>query len=108
SEYAWMYSSAWKNRNRQPSNTVAPSHTSKPRRLAALSAWWATVMVAPDVRRIKVLTSGSPQAGMVWYAPPIPAGPLLGQAVVKASHNNALVIMPSPAPPSHGSESWRA
>src|SRR5690606_41857388 len=58
--------------------------------------------VTPEVNRIRVLTSGRPQAGMVWKAPPTAPGPLVGHAAEKPSHNSPLVISPWPSPPSHG------
>src|SRR3546814_20695064 len=66
------------------------------------------VTVTPEVSRIRVLSSGRPQAGMVWKCPPTWPGPALGHAELKPSHSSALVIPPSPAPPSHGSAYWRA
>src|SRR3546814_11816529 len=103
-----MYSSTWKNRNVQPSSTVSPRNTISCLRLPALSAWWAMVTVTPEVSRIRVLSSGKPQAGMIWKCPPTWPGPALGHAELKPSHSSALVITPSPAPPRHGSAYWRA
>ena len=69
-----MYSSAWKHRNSAPSSTVsAEEHQQLLAVAGACSAWWAMVTVTPEDSRISVLSSGTPQAGMVWNAPPIAA-----------------------------------
>ncbi len=74
-----MYSSAWKNRNSAPSPMVAASQNSRPRRLAARSAWCASVIVTPELSSSIVFSSGRPQAGIVSKLPPIAAGPFAGQ-----------------------------
>src|SRR3546814_4233876 len=73
-----------------------------------ISDWSSDVCSSDLVSRIRVLSSGRPQAGMVWKCPPTWPGPALGHAELKPSHSSALVITPSPAPPSHGSAYWRA
>ena len=104
-----MYSIACDTRNTAPSATVMPSQISSWRRLLAFSAWWAMVRVTPEVSRIRVLSSGRPQAGISSNAPPTAAGPADGQPVLKLSHRKVLVATPfTPSPPSHGTDSARA
>src|SRR5689334_13692471 len=102
-----MYSCDWKYRKLQPSRMVRPRNTSNALRCPAFSAWCAMVTVTPELSRIRVLASGSPQAGIVWKLPPIAAGPLLGHDEEKPGHSSALVITPSPEPPSHVIAYWR-
>src|SRR5690606_42160634 len=90
-----------------PRAMVAPSQKISAPRLSDFSAWWAMVMVTPELSSSRVLTSGRPQAGIDWKAPPIPAGPLLGQPAVKPGHRYWLVRAPAPSPDKIGRASRR-
>src|SRR3546814_18371155 len=65
-------------------------------------------MVTPDDSSRIVFTKGLLNAGIVWNAPPILAGPFEGQPASKPFHTNRLVAIFVPSPPSHGTERLRA
>ncbi|MNG16644.1 hypothetical protein D3C84_1005780 [compost metagenome] len=104
-----MYSSAWKPRNAQPSNTVIASQIFNAPRWPFLKAWWAMVIVTLELTSNTVLSNGRPQGLMTSFGgtKSLESGLFSsGQVHWKAGHSMwARPLVPSP--PKAGPDTWR-